>query len=370
MQTLFSRSPWERASVVEAPFLGQTQAGCEPTPEGGQRCADGTYIPPGCGTGSPETVKGTPLIQPFPVVPVALAVAGVSAAAAIFLSGDRRMGAPPDYPSSAFARLEEVSRSIKAERAADSWNHAQAIKKTKENFDLLEQQRVAEIALVEENRLWEATHRNAESLQAAQAKVDAIAQQRAQVENEANDYRGQVSQNAQNILYFRQQAMEIIATMPEAYQADARRKIDPCYQETAMKGAFLGQVPMANRFSWNRAPNVYRPGSQYQLYAPRAQEMSPMEAVEGGDCYTCSNGSDIRQVPANQVAALRNQGYVCRRGCDSSYGAGPLSSFNGFGDMMMTGAPFTPGGLTPSMTTQVTSYGGAMMGQRYPVVNR
>lgn len=250
MQTLFSRSPWERASVVQASFLGQAQPDCEPTPEGGLRCADGTYHPPGCKTGSPETIQGTPLVAPFPVVPVALAVAGVSAAAAILLSGDRRMGAPPDYPSAAFARLQEISGSIKAERAADAWNHSQAIKKTKENLELLEQERVADIALVAENRLWESTHRNAESLQAAQTRLDEIGQRRIQVKTEADDYRARVAQNAQNILYLRQQAMEIIGTVHEAYQADARRLIDPCYQPSAMKGAFLSQgmrYPVINR---------------------------------------------------------------------------------------------------------------------------
>lgn len=247
MQTLFSRSPWERPSVVSlrGPVLGQAADTCEPTPEGGQRCADGTYLPPGCGEGSPETVQGKPLVDDFPVIPVALALVGASAIGYYFL-GNKRLGISPEAAET-IAKIEDVAGSIKAERAADAWNHAQYVAKGKENYDLLYKEKAAEQNLVEQNRIWETAHRNFDALKAAEAEVETIRSQRAAVKAEADDFRARVEQNAQNVLNLRQKALYLIETLPQELQADARRTFDPCYQAGTMQGAFLGQVSLVNR---------------------------------------------------------------------------------------------------------------------------
>ena len=118
MQTFFSRSPWERASVtpLRGPTLGQTSPNCEPTPEGGQRCADGTYYPPGC---KPGSGSGIPASAPTPGANVPLIIGGVAAAAAagyLLLSGHRhRMAAPTaletSYPE-AVSQLTSIADKI------------------------------------------------------------------------------------------------------------------------------------------------------------------------------------------------------------------------------------------------------------------
>lgn len=243
MLELFNRAPWQRASVVALSGSHLGQADCEPTPEGGLRCADGTYHPPGCIEGSPQVIQGQPLVQDFPVVPVAIATAGALAAGAIFLSG-KRIGAGEDYPTEFFSRLQPIATSIHAARAADAWNYQQYSAKKKEALDLLEEERQAELALAEENRRWEETHRNVDTLQAAQDRLNAVVAKRTDIKAEADDFQARVQENAQNILAYRQQAMDIISMMPESYQAEARKLIDPCYQASAMKGI---SYPVVNR---------------------------------------------------------------------------------------------------------------------------
>lgn len=241
MLELFNRSPWQRNGFISlnGSSLGQASQDCEPTPEGGKRCADGMYYPPGCEPGSSQGVPAKPLIQDFPVVPVALAVAGVAAAGAILLSGEE------DYPTEAMSKVQELANSIKAERAADSWNHQKYVEKRKENIDLLEKERVAQAKLFEEEKRWEESHRNAAELEAAQNELNAITQQRSTVQAEAEDYRQSVLKNAERILYYRQEANYLIEQMASAYQAEARRLIDPCYQPVAMKGRSL--YPVVNQ---------------------------------------------------------------------------------------------------------------------------
>lgn len=242
MQNLFSRSPWERAAVVSlrGPLLGQAANTCEPTPEGGQRCADGTYLPPGCGQGSSAAVQGAPPASSFPVVPVTLAVVGAAAVGAYLLSG-RRLGVPAEAAET-LAKIEDLSGSIRAERAADSWNHSQYVAKNKENYDLLYKEKAAENHLVEQEKLWEASHRNYEALQAATVGLEQLKAQRAAVKAEAEDFLARVQQNGQTVMRLRQQALYLIETLPPELQADARRTFDPCFKGQSMQGAFLGQV--------------------------------------------------------------------------------------------------------------------------------
>jgi hypothetical protein len=248
MQNLFARSPWERQPVVVLTSAGLGQnapAACEVTPEKGQRCADGTYIPPGCAPGSAEVLQGKPLLTDFPVVPVALAVAGMAAVGAIFLSGPKRMGA--EIPERALEQLTSIGNLIRSEREADAFNFSQYQSKMKENYDLLYKEKAAEEALAEQNRIWEASHRNLEALQAATTNLETIRSQRGAAKTEAEEYRLRVDRNAQNVLSLRQEGAQIIAGLPPDTQAQARRLIDPCAAPApvAMQGAFLGQVRMA-----------------------------------------------------------------------------------------------------------------------------
>lgn len=191
------------------------------------------------------------MVSDFPVVPVALAVAGVAAVGAILLSGPERMGVVGDYPATAFEQLTKIGDAIRSERQSDAYNFSQYQSKLRENYNLLEQERRAEIKLAEENRLWEAMHRNMDSLQAAQAAVDTISAQRATVKGEAEDYRQRVNRNAQNILSLREDASQIIVGLPSEFKSEGWKKIDPCTAAgpTAMKGAFLGEVRLAPRFA-------------------------------------------------------------------------------------------------------------------------
>lgn len=248
MQNLFSRSPWERAAVIplRGPILGQVSPNCEPTPEGGQRCANGTYLPPGCAPGSPQAIQGQPTTATFPIVP-ALAVVGTAAAAYFLLSGQRLGVTEEGALERILAKIEEITTSIKAERAADAWNFSQYLAKSKENLDLLEKERVAGLELARQTQIWETNHRNADQLQAAQATFDSIQAQRINLKLEIDDFRSRVDGNSQNVVTLRQQALEWIDTLPEELREDARKKIDPCFKNPVMQGAFLGQVRLVRR---------------------------------------------------------------------------------------------------------------------------
>lgn len=229
MLELFNRSPWQRNGVVslQGPVLSQASQDCEVTAEGGRRCADGTYYPPGCAPGSQEVIQARPLINDFPVVPVILIAAGAAAASAILLSGEE---------TEVLSKVQEFATSIEAERAADAWNHKQYIERRQELGELLEKERIAQEKLAEEERRWESTHLNASELEAAQNNLASITDRRTVLKAEAEDFRERVDQNAKRILYYRQEAFHLISSMPEASQTRARQLIDPCYQPTAMKG--------------------------------------------------------------------------------------------------------------------------------------
>jgi len=179
MQTFFSRSPWERASVtpLRGPTLGQTSPNCEPTPEGGQRCADGTYYPPGC---KPGSGSGIPASAPTPGANVPLIIGGVAAAAAagyLLLSGHRhRMAAPTaletSYPE-AVSQLTSIADKINTERSNDAYFFSKYIEASKRRQDLVVAEGNAEKVLAQQEKIWNDTHRNPDEYKAAQAKTDA-----------------------------------------------------------------------------------------------------------------------------------------------------------------------------------------------------
>lgn len=89
MQTLFSRSPWERSAVVPLrnTFLGQAGESCTITPEGVQICpvGGGDPTPIEIPLENPTPIE-KPLLNDFPVIPVAVGVLVVTAVGAFLLS--------------------------------------------------------------------------------------------------------------------------------------------------------------------------------------------------------------------------------------------------------------------------------------------
>lgn len=241
-------------------FLGQVRLAqaaptCEQTPEGGMRCSDGTYLPPGCKSGDPATVQGA---SPggTPIWPFVVGAGALAAGAAIVLSGRRHLGATleADYPTIA-AGLRTIAERITGERAADAWNFSRLQEIVKGKYDLLFKQKGAEENMRVQERLWGQSHRNEEALQAATAEIDRLAAEIAQADAKAQEYRANVDANAGAIMRYRNQADALIESLPAEVQAEARSLIDPCFRGApAMKGAFLGQVTISNRMPGHQKP--------------------------------------------------------------------------------------------------------------------
>jgi hypothetical protein len=234
------RSPWR---LGQAP--GVT---CEPTPEGGQRCSDGTYLPPGCAQGSSKTVQAQ-APGGFPVVPVAIAAAAVVGAGALLLAGGR-MGATEletNYPGQT-GRLQDLAKKITDERAADAYNFQLLTQTGARRLALVDAQGKAEAALAQQQKIWETSHRNADELAAAQAASDKIGQEIGQAQADIDSYRSFVNTNAQNISQFREEADGIIASLPAEWQTQAHQIIDPCWAPGRSMGAPRSQMVRLSRF--------------------------------------------------------------------------------------------------------------------------
>jgi hypothetical protein len=282
----------------------------------------------------------------------------------------RRLGASPETAET-IAKIEDVASSIRAERAADAWNHAQYVAKGKENYDLLYKEKAAEQNFAEQNRIWEAAHRNFDALKAAEAELETIRSQRAAVKAEAEDYRARVDQNAQNVLNLRQKALYLISTLPEEIQAEARRTFDPCFKGNTMQGAFLGQVGM-NPYSWNNV-GIQSQGGFYSWngYGEETPEERLLKAAQESMNAPAALTPQQRLLKAaqesmNAPVALTPQQRLLRQNAQAQQGGyGGGSSF--------PGAAGYGGQAGGGYATEVSTYGGGssmMMGRRYPVVNR
>ncbi len=133
------------------------------------------------------------------------------------------------------------------------------------------------------------------------------------------------------------------------------------------QGGFGVQNVYSNPYSWNIANNGLTPEQNLLQQnvaagsgAPQNPGYNPLQspafqnpgamAAAGGDCYTCSNGSDIQNVQgAAAAAALRAKGYACRKSeCESQGpGFGGLAQFGGAAGM--------PGGATMPPETMFSS---------------
>ncbi len=369
MQTFFSRSPWERPSVLSlrSPQLGQVAPGCEPTPEGGYRCPDGTYLPPGCKPGSGNSISAS---APTPGGNLPLIIGGLAAVAGagyLLLAGHKhRMGAEPttfesSYPE-VFGQLSSIADKINGERANDAYFFGKYIEASKARQDLALAEITAQQTLAAQEKIWNATHNNAAEYQAAQAALDKISADKGQALQDMQTNRDGINQAAQNILSLRSNAEAIVSQLPSDTQSQAWRLIDPCaFKAPGMSGRRLGQ-----NYSWNGwgdqsghdfGANPYgsmTPEQRTLQEAQRSMNEPPPPTPEqnllrqaqesiGQDCYTCVNGGDIQTgVNAATAASLKAQGYRCRKDeCAQrgQYGAGTYNGYNPFGNPMTTAAP-------------------------------
>lgn len=251
MQTLFSRSPWERSSVtpLRGSMLGQAVPNCEPTPEGGQRCSDGTYYPPGC---KPGSGSGIPAAAPTPGATVPLLVAGAAAVAAgayFLMSGHQHeLGVTAAFETAypeATMQLNQIADKINTERANDAYYFSKYIDASKRRQDLVFTEGAAQKALAEQERNWNLYHNNAVEHQAAQAAFDQAVSLKGAAAQEMQDARDGINTSAQNVMIHRSNAEAIISQLPAQDQAQAWRIIDPCtFGKTGMEGP---SYPIINR---------------------------------------------------------------------------------------------------------------------------
>ena len=242
MQSLFSRSPWEREAVVplRRATLGQASPNCEPTPEGGTRCADGTYHPPGC----PNTPgSGIPAAAPTPGATVPIIAAGVAAAAAgayFLMSGHQHeLGVEPAFENAypeAVAQLTSLADKINTERSNDAYYFSKYIEASKRRQDLIFTEGAAQKVLAEQEQIWNTSHRNPDAYQAAQAALDQAASQKATATKEMEDARAGINAAAQNIMIYRSNAEAVISQLPAEAQSQAWKLIDPCSFKKTMEG--------------------------------------------------------------------------------------------------------------------------------------
>lgn len=223
--------------------LGQaTGVTCEDTPEGGQRCSDGTYHPPGCPLtpGAPGTVQGAPPEAGFPIVPVAIAAGALAVGAGFALLGNRRMlgGEAPgpsiskilkDYPYE-LELLLGLESNIRRERAADAYS-----------FKLLHEAMQLEYTLIEAVKRWEGhlieairTGRPVTTVHGSQDQQvieNYLALYRNGVISYQEDvakYRAEIDRGAQKILSYHEDIKYIISTLPVELQITMRRTFSVC----------------------------------------------------------------------------------------------------------------------------------------------
>lgn len=229
-------------------WMGQAEAGatCEITPEGGRRCSDGTYQPPGCPVNSPQTVQAqAPTSESSSTGLIAAGIAAAAAGGYLLLAGGRRrMGDAPTfegaYPDT-FASLQKISEDINRERSNDAYWFQKYIDAGKRRQDMVLVEGNAQKVLAEQTKIWETTHKNSVDLQAAQEAYDAAAALKANAATERDEAKSGIDLAASNIATYRQNAEAIVAGLPAEYQPQARRVIDPC---SAGRAALGGRIPV------------------------------------------------------------------------------------------------------------------------------
>lgn len=172
------------------------------------------------------------------MLPVAAGVA--AAAGAVLLLAGRRLGV---LGEDARAKIQAIADSINRERSTDAYYFKLFHEERRKQFDLLFELKDVEAVLAAEEKTWEETHRNAESLEAAQAAVDRLTASQAEAARKAGEYRQLVEQAARNIEIYRKNAEAIISGLAAEDQAEARTIIDPCFRPS-MGGSRIPTRPV------------------------------------------------------------------------------------------------------------------------------
>lgn len=146
------------------------------------------------------------------------------------------MGAPPSAEE-ALRMIDSFRSSIDAERSADAADFQALVAAGKRRLDQLFDLKKAGENLAAENAKWEATHNNADALQAAQQAFDAAQSQQAQIVTEIQGYRDAVNAHAVKIQGYWDGIEEIISAMPPDQQADARSSLNTCRVNRSMNGS-------------------------------------------------------------------------------------------------------------------------------------
>lgn len=141
-----------------------------------------------------------------------------------------------------FAPLYDISEKIKNERAWDAGDFRDLVAAGQQRLAFVDALGKAEKALTEQQRIWESSHQNPDALRAAQAQVDSLQVQLAEATAKVADLRTTVNGRAQTISSLRADADRVIASLPQEFQLEGRRIIDPCTPGAAMQGAARGRV--------------------------------------------------------------------------------------------------------------------------------
>jgi len=147
------------------------------------------------------------------------------------------MAASPASPEEAIRMIDSFRTSIDVERSADASDFEAMVAAGKRRLDMLYEIKNAEAKLAEENKRWETTHMNADSLQAAQQALDNLQAQLGQIGTEIQGYRDAVNAHAAKIQSYWDGIWEIISALPEDQQAGVRASLNTCQVNRSMRGS-------------------------------------------------------------------------------------------------------------------------------------
>lgn len=223
----------------------------------------------------------------------------------------------------AFSTLQDIAGRIRNERAWDAGDFQNYIAAGALRQELVVASGKAEKILAEQQVIWEKSHRNADALAAAQASVDALQPQIQDAAAKASDLRLSIDAHASKIAGYRDQAAQVINSLPAELQLDGRKIIDPCTQTAALQGAisqrshtpaFVPPNPWASHPMLTNAVRpmevkvmgIYRPA----YAAPRsgqpgvpARRMAQLVSVNPNVSVTVQTGLEKYLFPVGLMAA-------------------------------------------------------------------
>lgn len=132
--------------------------------------------------------------------------------------------------------IREIAEKIHSERAWDAADFRDLTAAGAQRLSLVDAMGKAERILADAQKTWEAAHRNADELAAAQAQVEALQGQLNDANAKVTELRASVNAHSDKIAMFRDDANRRIASLPEDLQLEGRRIIDPCAAAPGMQG--------------------------------------------------------------------------------------------------------------------------------------